>query len=470
MKHLASRLLGAAALAATVSLLPACSDDSDSGKKSLTGSFVDSAVQGLRYQAEPSGLKGLTDADGNFRYRAGDTVTFYIGDLPLGEVAGDELVTPADVALAEYDNSDDQDNFLLNVIRLLQTLDSDGDPDNGITISRETQAFFTSTNATAEVLEEIADSLADATGDFEDGTALNGIFDDADIAALVDATAAQAHFTRAGMRGFWLEQEEGRRFLLAIDQDLRFVGFDDTNCGTGYEAQGEQAFDEYTSGDCREGADIGVISFDTETAVLTTAPCADCDDFVTLDSTGTSGLLVDGEGIGNDPVTGWIEFYATANTFTGYAYEDHDEDSETAPVNCGEECTTVLTRVVSNGSNPAFGLWQVDGEGEASYLALLNTSEGDIEYMLASFDVTPLAASELDEDNGVEHGYLDCSFVLNSCELSVASSVFDGNGTAGLSSLPDNTTLEFIPGAQPSLDQLEITVPGEGTSTLTRLL
>lgn len=470
MKHLASRLLGAAALAATVSLLPACSDDSSSDKKSLTGSFVDSAVQGLRYQAEPSGLKGLTDVDGNFRYRAGDTVTFYIGDLPLGEVTGDELVTPADVARAEYDNSEDQDNFLLNVIRLLQTLDSDGDPDNGITISKETQAYFTSTNATAEVLAEIAGSLADNIDDFAAGTALNGVFDDADIDALVSLTAAQAHFTKAGMRGFWLEQEEGRRFLLAIDQNLRFVGFDDTNCGTGYEAQGEQAFDEYTSGDCREGADIGVISFDTETAIIGTAPCADCDGFVTLDSTGSSGLLVNGEGFAYDPVAGWTEFYATANTLFAYTYEDHDENSETGPFYCGEECTAALTRVVSNGSNPAFGLWQVDGEGEASFLALLNTSEGDIEYMLASFDVTPLAASELDEDNGVEHGYLDCSFVLNSCDLSVASSVFDGNGTAGLSSLPDNTTLKFIPGAQRSLDQLEVTIPGEGTSTLSRLL
>ena len=70
---LAQDLLGAAALTAVVSLLPGCSDDSSSNKNSLTGSFVDSAVQGLRYQAEPSGLKGLTNADGNFRYRAGDT-------------------------------------------------------------------------------------------------------------------------------------------------------------------------------------------------------------------------------------------------------------------------------------------------------------------------------------------------------------------------------------------------------------
>lgn len=473
MKFPDLRKTGAAALASPLVLLAAlltgCDDDKGSAG-SLTGSFIDSAVQGLRYQAEPSGLRGLTNTAGEFRYRAGDTVTFYIGDLPLGAVTGAETITPVDVALAEYESAGDRDNFTLNVIRLLQTLDSDGNPDNGITITPATQAFFTSTNATAEVLADIADSLADTAETFEDNAALVAVFDDADIDALVDAEAAQFHFTKTAMRGFWLRQDGARGFLLGITEDLQFINFDDTNCGTGYEAQGDQAFDEYTTGDCREGADFGQIDFDTGTGILLTGPCEDCEGFVTDDSTGSSGLLDTGEGFGSDPVEGWIEFIATASTFTGYAYENHDEDDGTTPPqNCGEECISVFTRVTDNGSNPAFGLWQV--EGEASFVALLNTVEGDIQYYIASFGVTPTMVSENDEDNGVEHGYLDCDFTGNSCDLSVNYLVFDGNGTAGLSSLPEGThTLEFIPGASRALDTLEITVAGEGTTTLVRML
>jgi hypothetical protein len=109
-----------------------------------TGRFVDAPVQGLRYVAGPSenGCATLeagcvTDADGTFRYNSGDNVTFYLGAVELGQVAARGVVTPQTVAEAvvavtpNVDVNTVRDNLLV----FLQSLDADGDPNNGITIT-----------------------------------------------------------------------------------------------------------------------------------------------------------------------------------------------------------------------------------------------------------------------------------------------------------------------------------------------
>jgi hypothetical protein len=56
----------------------------------LTGVFVDAPTKGLAYKALPSGLSGVTDVDGKFKYRDGDKVSFSIattgGDINLGTI------------------------------------------------------------------------------------------------------------------------------------------------------------------------------------------------------------------------------------------------------------------------------------------------------------------------------------------------------------------------------------------------
>lgn len=52
-----------------------------SNSATSTGTFVNSPTKGIKYSASPSGLSGVTDADGTFSYKAGDTVTF---SLDLG--------------------------------------------------------------------------------------------------------------------------------------------------------------------------------------------------------------------------------------------------------------------------------------------------------------------------------------------------------------------------------------------------
>lgn len=98
------------------------------------GVFLDSAVAGVNYITS-SGLAGVTDANGTFYYNSGDIVSFTLGDVSLGSVTGSAKLTPVEVMGA----SGTADPKVINLSRLLQTLDADGDPSNGINIEAATQ-------------------------------------------------------------------------------------------------------------------------------------------------------------------------------------------------------------------------------------------------------------------------------------------------------------------------------------------
>jgi len=113
---------------------------SSPGSGSVTtsqGQFVDSPVQGLRYDAG-SGVTGVTDENGMFRYVQGQDVRFFLDNVPFGTARGAEIITPVDLARRDTGVDSDAINFespgLLNRLRLLQILDNDTDPDNGIVL------------------------------------------------------------------------------------------------------------------------------------------------------------------------------------------------------------------------------------------------------------------------------------------------------------------------------------------------
>jgi para-nitrobenzyl esterase len=100
-----------------------------------SGTFVDAPVAGLNYSTS-SDLSGVTDADGRYDYHVGDTVTFSIGNLVLGTVPGQGVVTPMTVANALVANtSNNPETVAVNLLVLLQSLDANGDPDDGITFT-----------------------------------------------------------------------------------------------------------------------------------------------------------------------------------------------------------------------------------------------------------------------------------------------------------------------------------------------
>ena len=125
----------------------------------LTGRLVDSAVIGMQY--ETATQSGVTGADGSFTYRANETVTFSLGDIVLPPVSGAPVVTPLDV----FTTTNIGDTRVINLTRLLQTLDMDGDADNGITISESASASatglsvdFASANFDSQVINLVANS------------------------------------------------------------------------------------------------------------------------------------------------------------------------------------------------------------------------------------------------------------------------------------------------------------------------
>jgi hypothetical protein len=86
-------------------------------------------VKGLRYKTATQ--TGETNAAGEFRYNSGEAITFSIGDIELPTLAAKALINP--YIIANTENLDDA--VAMNITRLLQSLDTDGNIDNGIDIS-----------------------------------------------------------------------------------------------------------------------------------------------------------------------------------------------------------------------------------------------------------------------------------------------------------------------------------------------
>jgi hypothetical protein len=101
--------------------------------ETLTGVMA-GPIRGLRYRTPTA--DGLTDERGAFCYRRGETVTFLVGGIVLGSVKGAPRVNLAQL-VDRADGKIDRlhDPMVTNLARLVQTLDQDGDLENGVTIS-----------------------------------------------------------------------------------------------------------------------------------------------------------------------------------------------------------------------------------------------------------------------------------------------------------------------------------------------
>jgi len=100
----------------------------DTSPTIYTGLFLDSAVEGLSYTTVSN--SGITSATGEFNYQTNESITFSIGDISLPIVIANSVITPLDIV-----NTDNVNHpSVVNIIRLLQSLDEDGNADNGIKI------------------------------------------------------------------------------------------------------------------------------------------------------------------------------------------------------------------------------------------------------------------------------------------------------------------------------------------------
>ncbi|MBV1882982.1 MAG: hypothetical protein KUG82_15190 [Pseudomonadales bacterium] len=153
-------------------------DDAIDTDNVLTGRFLDSAVAGLSYRTATK--SGTTNANGEFTYLAGETVVFGLGDLEFPAVTAAQILTPLELAGV----TDINNTGVVNMARLLQSLDQDCDPSNGITIGGEALLAaagmaldFESPNFDTDVVDLVA----------------NGGQQNSACQVLIDASQAVAH-------------------------------------------------------------------------------------------------------------------------------------------------------------------------------------------------------------------------------------------------------------------------------------
>ena len=128
------------------------------------GKLVDSEVAGVSFEC--GGVTGVTAADGTFgTCPGGSTATFSIGGLTLGSsgVTGDGIFFITDIVGVARTATDNEE--VLKIAVLLQSLDSDGDPSNGITVPEEAADTIDSFLTQDASIENIsADQVVALTG------------------------------------------------------------------------------------------------------------------------------------------------------------------------------------------------------------------------------------------------------------------------------------------------------------------
>ncbi len=131
------RCLLAAVSAVLLMALSGCATLESAFGIAQKGIFMDGPVGGLNYKTPT--ITGVTKDDGVFRYKPGETVTFSIGEVVLGSAAGKPVVTPLDIV---PDAKGAQDQRVVNICVVLQTLDQDGNLENGIQISEKSTSVM----------------------------------------------------------------------------------------------------------------------------------------------------------------------------------------------------------------------------------------------------------------------------------------------------------------------------------------
>ena len=350
----------------------------------LAGVFIDSPVINIGYRTATQ--NGETNSRGEFNYLAGETVTFFIGDLEFPPVLAAEVVTPLDMA----DTDDVAHHIVINIIRLLQTLDKDGDPDNGINITQTAKdnAVFLDFDLSTESFE----SQAGVTLFIANGG------QDVAQSDLVDTVLAMVHFVASLVLSGEIESEAEPvdnnslvgtwEIASPTESDLLLLSFFED--GTYVHAEVNDMEPNFLSG--MEWGTYSVVGLGETTAAQT------------LDNNGDAGLSdFDGSG----PRLRIIAQSSGSLMFS----PDNNNDG------------------ISDGT---FGLRRIESEGLLGTW-LSTTTENDL-LMIVFFDDGTYFHGEVDEDDETEISGMELGTYAHdeSTGLLTVTQTFDNNGSTGL--------------------------------------
>ena len=200
--------------------LAACGDNNESSgtggsreqlSGSTTGILTDAAISGVNYSTSSKKV-GVTDENGRYNYDHGDTVEFMLGSLSLGKVKATAIVTPINLA-------GDSLSRLQNLLVLLQSLDSDNEPGNGITIPAD---------AAAAVGADI--NLDSDPSEFAASSALQSVRQKGGIIGAIKSPGeANAHFLSQGISlmstDIWVKFDDTTATLIrmSVDNDGEYL-------------------------------------------------------------------------------------------------------------------------------------------------------------------------------------------------------------------------------------------------------
>ena len=383
-----------------------------------SGVFIDSAVIGIGYRTET--LSGVTNEQGEYDYIEGETVTFFIGDLEFPATAATGVVTPLSIAATE----DVTNSSVVNMARLLQTLDKDGDASNGITITQTAIDSAEPVDFNLNITDFAASSAVQAT-------IKNGGQDTA-VTALISEDDALDHLSKelrdnnvqVGIVGTWDQAEASTGD--AVNDLLSFVFFND---GTYVHLEVDlEGADEEIS-----GMEWGTYERDSTTGrVLPTQ---------TFDENGDTGLT--------DFTTAEGAPRLFADVTDGQLVFDIDEDADGI-----SDGTISFNPLPDNG---VVGTWVVrDRNGgdvdENDLLMFIFYNDGTYVHVEVDF-------GDPTEKSGMEWGTYAIDSETNRMTV---TQTFDSNGDTGLTDFAENPELGLFVNVENNVLVLSVDEDGDG--------
>ncbi|MER0169508.1 MAG: adhesin [Nitrosomonas sp.] len=413
-----------------------------------TGILVDSPVSGVAFAAT-SGKSGTTDEKGSFNFNHGDKIEFKLGGLTLGNIPGSQIVTPIELA-------GDNANKLQNLLVLLQSLDSDSDLSNGISISRETaNAVKGSIN-----LDSSPETFADSAG-------LKDIMEASGISGEVKTPeAARTHFLSQGVAllsaQVWVSYTNQTASVLRVAADssgeyLQGDARPDDSCDENRVCGGKTVF--------QAGVEYGVAKaadFDNRGFKLVSTPSVDTNLKAGFSNPGpTRRVRTDGsELINSDIVT--VQRAREQGSVFGELFHiakpiQLSDENEVAE----KEVKESRYSKIDNDANGIVGAWAYDGEAIKTQ-TLVFFPNG--KYMM----IDPTGATQReDQVKCAKPGIEFSSYTYNKGgnNFSLSSFTYNTNGCAGFSDVEGSIGFTLSSdGNTAKLDK-----PGEPSVTLYRV-
>ncbi len=393
---------------------------------STTGILIDSPVSGIAY-ASSSGKSGVTNDKGIFNFNHGDKIEFKLGALALGNIPGSQIVTPIELASGS-------DNKLQNLLVLLQSLDSDSDASNGISISSETTAAIKSSIN----LESNPDTFADSVN-------LQSIMEASGIDGNVKtAEEARAHFLSQGVAllsaQIWVSYDNQTASVLRVAADssgeyLQGDARPDDSCDENRVCGGRTMF--------QAGVEYGVanaIEFDTRGFKLIGKPSVDTNLKAGLSDPGpTRRVRTDGlELINSDIVS--VQREREKTSLFGELFHiakpiEISDENEVVP----KEIKETRYLKIDNDASGIVGAWAYDSD-------VINTQTLVFLPNGKFLMIDPTGATQrADQANcgkpGVE--FAPYTYDKGSNKLNISSFTYNTNGCSGFSNLDSKTAIGF---------------------------